>query len=169
LPEPLQLQPKETFSVRLAFVGRSGFCYKVQIRAFWKIVGQGNGRTTLSDLYMVNFAKKSTTWQDEVGDAFRRGESVSVRLAVGWDTFDEYVETSESNIALRRSKIDWNSELEEFILLGDSEIIIPELHPKDRYIDSSAIDRQGILIRSQDIAFQYRHAFGSVSSVEEME
>ena len=126
-----------------------GYCYKIQMRAFWKIAGQSVGTTTLSDNYLVSFAHDELTWQEQLKLSIRRDESISVRLATGWESFDEYTKnlTVKRNI-FHKQRIDMGSELEEFIILGNRAVILPEAHPKDRYIEFAKYNRRGILIVS---------------------
>jgi len=166
LPSPMQLQPLETFSLMLAFTGRLNICYRIQFRVYWKIVGKNSGMTTLSETYLINFATDKTTWQDQIKETITRGEFVWTRLAYGHGTFNKFLETLNLNTKMFHiCKIERNSKLEEFILLGNTTVIVPEIPPKDRYIEISATNRRGIFMASPEMASKYKIAYETLTNV----
>jgi hypothetical protein len=151
LSEPIQLQAGEMQGLRVGFKGMYGYCYTVQIRAYWKRVGCDSGEAILSDPYLLQFPLTMTTWQQEVSNAIQLGETLVVRIASGWRTFDKYVSSASGSIVVR-NKLPYDSNLQEFIVLGQRAVIFPVLPPRDRYVESHSLDRDGVLLTSANLA-----------------
>jgi hypothetical protein len=167
LPVPLQLQPSETFSLVLAFRGRKGVCYRVQARAYWKASGKDGGSTSLSDIYLINFSTQNVTWEDRVAEAVAQGQPVYARLAEGVRAFHRLLRRlSPRPESIHLCELDYRSPMEEFLVLGDRSIIIAELPPKDRYIESGSVSRRGVLVEDPEIASLYRAAFNESTDVD---
>jgi hypothetical protein len=150
LPSPLQLNPRETFAIKLGFQSASTMCYQVRLRAYWKVASAPSGTTTVSDSYWINFGSESSTWQSELREAFTKDELIYVRLWSGWDDLGGYTTQRGGYSKMMCSKAS-DTFPNEFILFDRRAVLIPELPPRDRFFESSRVTRQGLLI--SDLTF----------------
>lgn len=156
----LALRPGESNALKLAFNGASDFCYRVQVRCLWKFLGGGPSESVLSDPYVFNFSREYTTWQDQVAAALASGEPVAAQMANGWINFNDHLASGPaSQSSIRRRVLPRSSLADEFILLGAREVILTEIPPRDRWLESSHFSRRGLLTVSPEVVFRYMTQF----------
>jgi hypothetical protein len=156
LPAILQLKPRETFAMKIGFRGKLDHGYRLRLLLHWKTAGHDSGQKTVSDPYLVHFSNIATTWEEQLDSAIQDGQDIAVRLASGVESLSEYFNGrsfDDSSISIK--KIHYRSTLEEFIVIGDSTIIIPVIPPRNRYIEQSRYNRKGILVKSKEMARKY--------------
>jgi hypothetical protein len=161
LEKPLQLQQRETFGIRLGLTSRAAVCYEVKLRVYWKLAGSPTGQTAKSEAYLINFGTDSTTWRTEVKKALLGGSTVFVSLGRGWRDFADYARDIAGAGRLRYRNVPEVSD-EEFILIDQQAVIIPELPPRDRYMENT-VDRRGLLIVDRNVVAKYERAVDATS------
>src|ERR1043165_1864909 len=90
LEQPVQLQPRESFAVRLGLTCEAQACYQIQLRVYWKLPGSQRGQTIKSEPYMINFGQGATTWRQQVAQAVAQGSVIFVSLGRGWRDFADF-------------------------------------------------------------------------------
>lgn len=154
LPSPLQLKPRETFAIKIGFDSASPMCYEIRLRAYWKITSAASGETTVSDRYLINFGADSSTWRSELQRALAGNELLYVRLWSGWDDLGQYLTQLGGHTKIMCSKAT-DALPQEFILFDRRAVLIPELPPRDRFFESSRVNRQGLFISDRAFVDRY--------------